>query len=407
MANEYNLYELGSIEELLGNEEAIQALESFSKDTEDGQSRKPLLIHGPSGIGKTAAAHLLALEHKWNVVELNASDYRDKETIERRLISASTSRTLFGKRNLIILDEIDELASGFDKGAAAAISNLINGSKSPIIFIANNMWDQNISFLRSKVEPVQFRKLSDSNVAKILSRVSKKLAIDVDKELVATIAARSNGDARSAINDLYVVMDSKRDVIEVIGMRDRKIDVFAMLDKVFYSNTVLMPLIAISNTDLSNDMLISWLDENIPKRYLYAEDMYKAFDSLSSASMFATRAVRSQYYTFWRYMNVLMSSGVALAKNHYPDSKNRYSFPSVIKELSGSKGMRKDDKTIAKKLQRYLHLSVSRIVRVEMKIVAQNIKKVMENDSKQAYESLMNTYQLEEKEVDYLVEKYK
>lgn len=408
MQRQYDLYEISSMRDILGQEEAISRLERFANDIDEGRRRTPLLVFGAPGTGKTAAVHVLAKKRKWNVVELNASDYRDRETIERRLVAASTSRTLFHKRNLIVLDEIDELAPRFDKGASSGIAGLIADSKNPVIFIANDMWDQSISFLRNKVEPIEFKRLAPQTVAKVISNLCKRLSINMSDDVIEIIANRSNGDARSAINDVSVMIGSNEDVTEVIGLRDRKIDVFGVLDKIFLTSAgsaMGAHLRSMTNTDLTNEMLINWIDENIPKRYTQREEMKRAFDTLSYASVFLTRAARSQYYTYWRYMNVLMSSGVALAKNSHPDTRNRYSFPKFIKELSASKAERREEREIAEKLQRYFHSSISDIRNSEMRVLAQMAKKMKERGTPKSeiQEEFMRSFQLEDKEVEYLI----
>lgn len=404
---EYDLYEVSFLEDIKGNEHQIGKLRAFANEINKGVRRMPLLVFGPSGIGKSAAVNLLAKENNWNVVELNASDYRDKETIESRLISAATSKPLFSKKNLILLDEIDELAAGFDKGSGTAISALINESKNPIIFIANDMWDQSISFLRGKVEPLEFKKIFPDTIQAILLRLCARFSIEVNREALDMMANRANGDARSAINDLSVLIGSKdTEIIEVLGLRDRKIDIFNTLDKVFLTTNLSNSMRVMTSTDLTNDMLIKWIDENIPRRYKYSEEMYSAFDSLAMATMFGARAQRAQYYIYWRYMNVLASGGVSLAKSHYPEIRTPYAFPKVIKELSGSKLTRNQDKIIAAKLQRVFHSSIKRIIKNEMPLLSSTMAKAIKENAdveNKIREDLAAIYQLDDKEMDYLL----
>ena len=403
----YDLYNVESLDGILGNEHALSKMREFCRETNNGAKRAPLLIFGPAGIGKSASVHLLAKEYGWNVVELNASDYRDRESIENRLISAATSRPLFSSKNLILLDEIDEIAAGFDKGAGSAISTLISKSKNPVIFIANDMWDQSITFLRGKAEAVEFRRLSPDVVHRILLNLCKKFQIKANAASVQMIANRANGDARSAINDMSAIMGTDdEEITEVVGLRDRKIDVFSVLDKIFLTNTVSASLRAVTNTDLTNDMLIKWIDENIPKRYSSGSELMAAFDSLSSASIFSTRAVRAQYYSYWRYMNVLMSSGVALSKMNYPYSRGGYSFPRVIKELSSSKASRNREREIALKLQRSFHSSIRRIIKNELVMLSATTSRLAKENGSlrgEIEDYLAFTYLLDKEEIDYML----
>ncbi len=364
------------------------------------------MISGPPGVGKSASVKLIAEAHNWNIVEMNASDYRSKDAIDRMLLSASQSRSLFGKKNLILLDEIDELAPKFDKGAASAISGILKSTTSPVIFIANDRWDQNISFLRLVVDNIDFKKIPNTTVAKILEKFTKKHGIKVDSETINIIASRSNGDARSALNDIIALDNAEKEAVDVIGTRDRKNDIFSTLDKIFLSNTYAAPLGASANADVDNEMLIRWIDENISKRYTNKEDLARAYEMLSKASMFANRASRAQYYTYWRYMNVYMSSGIALAKTSYPDKLKRYTFPKTISELSRSKERRSLRKEIAQKLKRKIHVNTSRIVKSEMKMLAEMARVGLKDKEteEQTYDFFAIKFGLESKEVDWLVE---
>lgn len=396
-----------SMDEMAGNKDALAAVRMFGRDFANGIRRKPLLIYGPSGVGKSAAAYLLAEELGWSIAELNASDYRGKDEIEQRLTAPAASKTLFGRTNLVLLDEIDELASMFDRGASSAISKLIENSKNPIIFIANDMWDQKISFLRSRTEPIRFRPLSAEEIFEVLMKASARFGFDLPKKLAEDVSKKANGDARSALNDLYAVLGSACDVGEIVGARDRKTDIFNLLDKIFFSHTMAAPLRSMVGADVDNDMLMKWIDENIPKRYVSAGDMARAFRYLAEASSYYTRASREQYYTYWRYMNVLMGSGVALSKSEYPSSSKRYEFPRNIKELSATKGSRKEGMELSLALRRSIHSSARRIARNELLMIEAMVKGSVKSGmgKEDAKAALQKLYRISGEDADSIIKR--
>lgn len=350
-----------SFDQLVGNTASIAYLKRYAADIEQGARRRPVLIHGPTGTGKTLAAHLLAKWLGWNLIEMSASDYRDSSAVERRLRVSSSTRSLFGSRNMLLLDEIDELSGKYDSGAQAAVSRLISESRSPVMLTANDMWDQSITFLRGRVDTVEFKRLSPPEISKVLANVAKKLGEKPDQNAIDAISNRSSGDARSAINDFIVMIGSDESMLDSIGMRDRKTDIFSVLDKIFCSNTYSAPLRAAAQSDVDAEMLLKWIDENMPHRYTSIGDISAGLSSLAEATTYHSRASRKQYYTYWRYMNVLMSSGVALAKSGMADRSRRYSFPKVISTLSGTKSGRAVEVAIAKKLQGTVHHGVKAI----------------------------------------------
>ena len=63
---------------------------------------KAVLIHGPTGIGKTVSIHILASELNYEIIELNASDFRDEASILSVIGNASQQMSLFSKGKIII-----------------------------------------------------------------------------------------------------------------------------------------------------------------------------------------------------------------------------------------------------------------------------------------------------------------
>lgn len=395
-----------SLDQIVGNNEAIARLKLFASSVNNGAAKvKPLLVFGPPGTGKTAAISALCAEFSWNLVELNAGDYRDSETIERVLFPAASSRGIFGKKNLILLDEIDELAAKFDAGASKSLLELIKVSKNPIIFIANDMWDRNIMFLRSITEPIEFRKVDPKLIENLLARTAAEKRIGASKEIISAISQRCKGDVRSALNDLSVFENydrSEEDLMHEIGMRNIKNDIFSTLDKIFFSNTLTAPLIAITDSDVEKDMLIRWVEENIARRYKRNIEIKSAFDSLSNATLFSSRATMSQNYGFWRYMNVFMSSGIALSKIEYPSRSERYMFPKIITELSRAKPKKEKTRELVEKLKKRIHANSREITNFYIPLLERMAAIASKENPDNAEAFFENVYELKKEEFEAL-----
>ncbi|MEM3827103.1 MAG: AAA family ATPase [Candidatus Micrarchaeaceae archaeon] len=399
-------YTLSSLKEIYGNSAAILQIRKYAEDVEKGVERKPLLLCGPSGTGKTAAAHLIAKEHSWNIVEMNAGDYRDAESINKIAATAASSRYLFGGKNMVLFDEIDELMPRFDTGAAAAIDRLVASSRSPIIFIADSQWSQSIRFLRGKVEAVVFRRLDNESVRMAVLQFARRANLHIEERVLDLIVAKAGGDARSAINDAWALADSEEADVEVLATRNRKEEIFGVLDKIFRSYTVSASLAAMMNTEEDQGTLISWIAENITKRYRQPSEISSALDSLSLATEYLERATRSQYYTYWRYVNVFISSGVALSKEQPPDMSARYTYPRQIKSLSESKEERSMKAKLAAKMIESMHSSSKRIISNELRILYAEVKKALQKgvSKEEISKFLESCFHFSDKEIEYIIE---
>ena len=354
---------------IVGNYNAVKQLGEFASKVHKGERTKPIMIFGATGTGKTSAAHALAYGNGFELLELSASDYRDTARLEKVLLPASRSMGLFSKNILILLDEIDELSRKFDAGAESAISRLVRNSRQPVVFTATDFWDQKISFLRNMVDKVEFKKVTSADMERLLDGIAKKEGVEVKPEIIKEIARRSDGDVRGAINDLEAMMGAGPELLENIGMRDRKMEVFGVLDRIFTSRDFQRPRNAVAKSDVDMGMLINWVDENIPKRYPMNDELGQAYESLSRASMFYEKAQRKNYYGYYRYASVLASSGVAMANNGRVTMLRQYAFPSNIRYLAASKKDRNEMNSIAERLSPVLHTNKKVIIRSYMPMI--------------------------------------
>jgi len=87
--------------------------------------KKHILLVGPVGSCKTSAIYTIAEELDYEVLELNASDVRNKGNVEKIIGEACKQISLFGKKRLILIDEAEELSGIYDRGGSSAIYSII------------------------------------------------------------------------------------------------------------------------------------------------------------------------------------------------------------------------------------------------------------------------------------------
>lgn len=120
----------GRLEDLVGNARARAELRSWAEGwTRPGPppARRAAILSGPPGVGKTSAALALAADMGWGVVEMNASEARNADAIQRVAGRAARLRTLsegpfdpVHQRTLIVLDEADCLTGRLGEEARKA-----------------------------------------------------------------------------------------------------------------------------------------------------------------------------------------------------------------------------------------------------------------------------------------------
>ena len=151
------------ISEVIAQDSVVALLRTFVSNYKN-QKKKAALIYGPSGCGKTSSVHALANDLNLEIIELNASDYRNKEQINSIVGFASQQRSLFGGGKLILIDELDGIAGRQDYGGAAALVKVIQNSAWPIVITANNPFDNKFSSIRNKCEMFSYKVLGVDDV---------------------------------------------------------------------------------------------------------------------------------------------------------------------------------------------------------------------------------------------------
>jgi replication factor C large subunit len=333
-------YRPTTLSEVRGNDKARDKFAEWGRTWDD--HRKAVILHGSPGIGKTSAAHALANDMGWETVELNASDKRTGDVIERFAGRAAMNATLAGSsaktgdesadrqrnRQLVVLDEADNIHGNYDRGGASAITKLVKKSEQPIVLIANEFYDMSRG-LRNACEDIEFRDVSARSIVPVLRDICRREGLEYESDALQRIAEANGGDLRGAVNDLQAAAEGKdRITVEdvVTGSRDRSMGIFAFLDAVLKEQSAQEALQSSYDVDETPDDLTKWIEGNITKVY-EGEELARAYEFLANADRWLGRVRASQNYSYWRYAGDNLAAGVAASRDGTKGGWTRFGRP--------------------------------------------------------------------------------
>lgn len=360
-------YRPRTLKEVVSHEKEISELLNWIKNFKK-EKQKAVLLHGPVGNGKTSLAYALASDLNYEIIEMNASDFRTEESINEKIGHAVKQQSLLGKKGKIILiEEVDGIYGTADRGGLPAIYNVIKDTQYPVILTANNPWKQNLRTLRGKCKAIALKKIDIRSAAKKLKEICAFEKISTPEEVIHKIAHLSQGDLRAAINDLQTIAEGKTKVesedLKVLESREKKITVFETLLAIFKSKDTSLVKKAFDNSDKEPDEIILWLAENIPSEYEKPEEIALAYDILSRADVFRGRIMRTQSWGLQSYSNELMSFGVASAKKEKYHKFTKYNPPQILIKMGSSKISRAERDASAEELGKFLHCSKKEVLK--------------------------------------------
>ena len=309
--------------------------------------KRNLILHGPTGTGKTSAVYALANELDYEVLEINTSDFRGKNFIGSVIGSAIKQRSLFSRGKIILVDDIDCFNIA-DRGGVQELVKLIKDSVYPICFTAIDPFISKLSSLRKQCNLIEFKALSREGVFNYLKEICKLEKLNCVAEDLYLISEKSKGDLRAALNDL-----ENKDIL--VFEREKKYSIEEALKKAFINGDIN----AFNNSNLNLDESFLWLEENLFRQFTRKQDIYLGFDKLSKADVFNGRIRRWQYWRFLVYRNLLMTLGVGSSKSReYIPIK--YKRNSRILKLWFAKMRYAKRKAIAEKIAEKTHCSSKR-----------------------------------------------
>jgi len=368
-------YRPKSLTDVVGNENAVRAMKRWAESWSKGiPNKKALVLMGEPGIGKTSSALALARDLGWDLVEMNASDHRNADSIKRVAGQGAVSQTFTldgefkstvqGRMKLIVLDEADNLFGREDYGGAKAIVEVIKDSSQPVILIVNDYYEltRKASSLKSLSESIVFRRLDKRSIMAVLTGIARAEGVSIEKGPMESIADNAGGDVRAAVNDFQMLVEGRVEVVSddtsVLSDRNQSKALSESLDVMFGAVTVKAAKEATDGLDKTPDELEKWVEDGITVEMIDPDDMARAFDALSRADVYLGRTRKFKYYGFWSYARTLMTGGVAISRRSGRRRRaGEYRIPTQFIVLSRAKGATAARSSLREKLSPQFHTS--------------------------------------------------
>lgn len=168
-----------------------------------------LIFWGPPGCGKTTIAYILAKRsnlaiHSFNAVLGGVNDLR-------KIIHSALDETNYsGKKSIIFIDEIHR----FNKSQQDALLPYLEKGDF-ILFGATTEYPQTAlnKAIISRVQIIGLSALSSDEIFEILSNAAINEDLILSEEIMRFLAQFSNGDARSALNNLEILANNREKIM--------------------------------------------------------------------------------------------------------------------------------------------------------------------------------------------------
>ncbi len=187
----------------------------FKKAGADGSGLyRAAMLHGPPGIGKTTAAHLIAKLEGFDVVESNASDTRSKRLVEdglRGVLDTTSLRGYFAgdgqkvdaakKKLVLIMDEVDGMSAG-DRGGVGALAAVAKKTNIPMILICNERRLPKMKPFDHIALDFPFRRPTSEQIRGRLATICYREGLKIPPQVLDALIEGSHADIRQIVNML-------------------------------------------------------------------------------------------------------------------------------------------------------------------------------------------------------------
>jgi replication factor C large subunit len=337
------------IDELVGNLEArlliIKWLDTWVNGT------RPLLVIGPPGVGKTSFVHILSTDYDFDLIEMNASDSRTRDMLESRILPVLNNTSIYGKRMLLFLDEVDGIYRRQDSGGIEFLTRILKEPTIPII-LASNSRNQRIKELTKNCRVIEFHSIPLDLSEKLLNQILSKEGLDFPISEKDLILKRSRGDIRSLLN----LAQSAHAQYMTDKEQMSEIDIGPAVDAFFAETTLenaknilarsdshyVDPRFGLSPEDRRRDILFAFFTSIISSRTLDMNTRAGLLEILSSIDIWIGRIFQNRNWRLLRYLDEMLVNRIYRLSRNRGIKYSQYSFlwPTIMQVISRSQGLK-------------------------------------------------------------------
>ncbi|KAF1942023.1 DNA replication factor C, large subunit [Clathrospora elynae] len=214
-----------SLSQICGNKQTVEKIQrwlqmfpkniktNFKLAGKDGSGTfRAIILHGPPGIGKTTAAHLVAKLEGYDIVERNASDTRSKKLIEEGMRGVLSTNSLHGyfagdgrkvegskKKLVLIMDEVDGMSAG-DRGGVGALAACCKKTEVPMILICNDRRLPKMKPFDYVTFDLPFRRPTVDQIRSRIMTIAFREGLKIPPPVVNALIEGSHADIRQVVN---------------------------------------------------------------------------------------------------------------------------------------------------------------------------------------------------------------
>lgn len=198
------------VSDIVGNSSQIEEITNWFVRRQFGrQQSKCLLIHGPSGVGKSSIVDLIARQNGFSLVHTHADIQRTCQKMNNLFKKVS----IIGKSGVLVLDDAETFIQ--ETSGTRYLSKTLRSMDYGIIIIVNEI-DSSLENIRDISTVVKFNKLSQRETYKLFRRVTAKVSEHSYVPPMASyfISGGSVGNILQSVNQLQLLyQDTKKPIL--------------------------------------------------------------------------------------------------------------------------------------------------------------------------------------------------